>query len=61
MTKTPNAFWHDVFDAYAVEVWRGERSAADLFPELAPRIDQTLRAAFEEARLTPRSAAGEQE
>ena len=62
MTKTPNAFWHDVFDAYAVEVWRGERTAADLFPELAPRIDQTLEAAFEEASLTPGSeAAREQE
>lgn len=49
VTQTPDAFWHDVFVTYAEEVWRGERSAAALFPEIGPRIDQVLTAAFEEA------------
>jgi multiple sugar transport system substrate-binding protein len=52
-TQTPNAFWADAFAAYAEEVWRGDRKAADLFPEIKPRIDQALRAAREEARHAP--------
>lgn len=52
VTETPNAFWHDVFTTYAEEVWRGERTAASLFPEIAPRINQTLAAAFEDAGMS---------
>ena len=51
VTETPNGFWHDVFAAYADEVWRGERRAADLFPVIAPRIDQALDAAYQEAGM----------
>ena len=53
-TETPDAFWEEVFSAYADQVWRGERSAAELFPEIAPRINQTIRVAFEEVGLQPR-------
>jgi multiple sugar transport system substrate-binding protein len=42
-TLVPNAFWNDVFSSFAEEVWRGDRTAASLFPEIAPRIDQALR------------------
>jgi len=42
-TLVPNAFWHDVFSSFAEELWRGDRTAASLFPEIAPRIDQALR------------------
>lgn len=51
ITQTPNAFWHDVFAAYADEVWRGERRAAVLFPVIAPRLDQALEAAYEDAGM----------
>jgi multiple sugar transport system substrate-binding protein len=42
-TLVPNAFWNDVFTSFAEEVWRGDKTAATLFPEIAPRIDQALR------------------
>jgi multiple sugar transport system substrate-binding protein len=42
-TLTPTAFWHDVFGTYVDAVWRGDRTAADLFPEIRPRIEQALR------------------
>ena len=52
ITQTPNAFWYDVFATYADEVWRGEQRAAVLFPKVAPRIDQALDAAYEDAGLS---------
>jgi multiple sugar transport system substrate-binding protein len=42
-TLVPNAFWNDVFSSFVEEVWRGDRTAASLFPEIKPRIDQALR------------------
>jgi multiple sugar transport system substrate-binding protein len=42
-TLVPNAFWYDVFESFAEEVWRGDRTAASFFPEIKPRIDQALR------------------
>ncbi|MDB4938197.1 MAG: Multiple sugar transport system substrate-binding protein [Labilithrix sp.] len=42
-TLVPNAFWYDVFTSFAEEVWRGDRTAASLFPEIKPRIDQAIR------------------
>lgn len=51
VTRTPDAFWDEVMSTYAEAVWRGDRTAADLFPEIAPRINQTLRAAFDQAGL----------
>lgn len=42
-TDTPNTFWHDVFWNYVGKIWRGERKAKDLLPEIAPVINQTLR------------------
>jgi multiple sugar transport system substrate-binding protein len=47
-TLVPNAFWNDVFSSFADEVWRGDRTAASLFPEIKPRIDQALRTRNEE-------------
>jgi multiple sugar transport system substrate-binding protein len=44
VTETPSAFWFDVMTSFLDEVWRGDRTAASLFPELAPRIDAALRA-----------------
>lgn len=44
ITDTPNAFWFDVMTTFLDEVWRGERTAASLFPELAPRVEAPLRA-----------------
>ena len=43
ITETPNAFWYDVASVFLEEVWRGDRTAAALLPELAPRIDAVLR------------------
>ena len=43
VTETANAFWFDVLSIFLDEVWRGRRTAASLFPELAPRIDAALR------------------
>jgi multiple sugar transport system substrate-binding protein len=43
VTETPNAFWFDVLSIFLDEVWRGRRTAASLFPELAPRVDAALR------------------
>ncbi|HMI86049.1 MAG TPA: sugar ABC transporter substrate-binding protein [Polyangiaceae bacterium] len=43
ITETPNSFWFDVLSIFLDEVWRGRRTAASLFPELAPRIDAALR------------------
>jgi multiple sugar transport system substrate-binding protein len=43
VTQTPNGFWFDVLSIFLDEVWRGRRTAASLFPELAPRIDAALR------------------
>lgn len=42
-TEMPNAFWHDVFLSFISEVWRGQRTARELLPELAPVVEQTLR------------------
>jgi multiple sugar transport system substrate-binding protein len=42
-TLLPNAFWNDVFSSFVEEVWRGDRTAASLFPEIKPRIDQAIR------------------
>lgn len=42
-TLVPSSFWNDVFSSFAEEVWRGDRTAASLFPEIKPRIDQALR------------------
>lgn len=58
VTETPSGFWHDVFATYADEVWRGERRAADLFPKIAPRIDQTLEAAYEDAGMEEKVTLG---
>ena len=58
ITQTPNAFWHDVFATYADEVWRGERRAATLFPQIAPRIDQAIEAGYEDAGLEEVTRAG---
>jgi multiple sugar transport system substrate-binding protein len=41
--ETPNAFWHDVFTNFIPEVWRGDRTARELLPALAPLLNQTLR------------------
>jgi multiple sugar transport system substrate-binding protein len=43
ITETPNAFWFDVLGVFLEDVWRGRKSAASLFPELAPRIDAAIR------------------
>jgi multiple sugar transport system substrate-binding protein len=43
VTQTPNGFWFDVLSIFLDEVWRGRRTAASLFPELAPRINAALR------------------
>jgi len=43
VTETANAFWFDVLSIFLDEVWRGRRTAASLFPELAPRVDAALR------------------
>jgi multiple sugar transport system substrate-binding protein len=43
VTVTPNGFWFDVLSIFLDEVWRGRRTAASLFPEIAPRIDAALR------------------
>ena len=43
VTETPNAFWFDVLTIFLDEVWRGRRTAAELLPELQPRIDAALR------------------
>jgi multiple sugar transport system substrate-binding protein len=43
VTETPNSFWFDVLSIFLDEVWRGRRTAASLFPELAPRVDAALR------------------
>jgi multiple sugar transport system substrate-binding protein len=43
VAETPNSFWFDVLSIFLDEVWRGRRTAASLFPELAPRIDAALR------------------
>ncbi|MFT3767001.1 MAG: extracellular solute-binding protein [Minicystis sp.] len=42
-TELPNAFWHDVFMSFITEVWRGNRTARELLPALAPLINQTMR------------------
>lgn len=42
-SETPNNFWHDVMWNFLPKVFRGERKAADLLPEAAPLINQTLR------------------
>jgi multiple sugar transport system substrate-binding protein len=47
-TRTANAFWFDVFTSFTDEIWRGERTAADVFPKLKPRIDAALRTHNEE-------------
>jgi multiple sugar transport system substrate-binding protein len=44
VTETPDAYWFDVMAIHMEQVWRGERTAASLFPEIAPRIDRLLRA-----------------
>jgi multiple sugar transport system substrate-binding protein len=43
VTETPNAFWFDVLSIFLDDVWRGQRTAASLFPELKPRVDAALR------------------
>jgi multiple sugar transport system substrate-binding protein len=43
-TETVGSFWYDVFSTFAEPVFRGQRSAAAVFPAIAPRIDQALRA-----------------
>src|SRR5262249_50019867 len=43
-TETTSAFWLDVYNALADPVWRGEKKACDVFPAIAPKIDQALRA-----------------
>jgi multiple sugar transport system substrate-binding protein len=42
-TDTPNTFWHDVYWTFVGKIWRGERKAKDLLPELSPLVNQTLR------------------
>ena len=42
-TETPSTFWFDVYSVFSEPVWRGERPAKDVFPEIKPRIDQALR------------------
>ncbi|HEU4409573.1 MAG TPA: sugar ABC transporter substrate-binding protein [Polyangiaceae bacterium] len=42
-TDTPDTFWHDVFWNVTGPVWRGERRAAELLPEVAPLINRALR------------------
>jgi multiple sugar transport system substrate-binding protein len=41
--ETPNSFWLDALSIFLDDVWRGRRTAASLFPEIAPRIDAALR------------------
>ena len=41
-TDTPNVFWHDVYWNFIGKVFRGERQAADLLPEIAPLINNAL-------------------
>jgi multiple sugar transport system substrate-binding protein len=49
-TDTPNTFWHDVYWTFVGKIWRGERKAKDLLPELSPLVNQTLRENNEGAR-----------
>ena len=42
-TDTPNTFWHDVYWTFIGKIWRGERKAKDILPELSPLINETLR------------------
>lgn len=42
-TDTPNTFWHDVYWTFVGKIWRGERQAKDILPELSPLVNQTLR------------------
>jgi multiple sugar transport system substrate-binding protein len=49
-TLVPNAFWNDVFGSFAEKIWRGDRTAASLLPEIKPRIEQALRRRNEEDR-----------
>lgn len=41
-TDTPNVFWHDVYWNFIGKVFRGERRAADLLPEIAPMVNNAL-------------------
>ena len=41
-TDTPNVFWHDMYWNFIGKVFRGERKAADLLPEIAPLINNAL-------------------
>ncbi len=50
ITETPNAFWFDMMLIFLEDVWRGDRTARSLFPEIAPRIDKALRANNPELR-----------
>lgn len=49
-TETLSPFWFDVYTIFSEPVWRGERKAAEVFPKIAPRIDQALRNADEGVR-----------
>ncbi|MBC7545959.1 MAG: sugar ABC transporter substrate-binding protein [Candidatus Sericytochromatia bacterium] len=42
-TDTPNTFWHDVFFNFIGKVWRGERTARGLLPEISPMVNQAMR------------------
>lgn len=42
-TDTPNTFWHDVYWTFVGKIWRGDRQAKDILPELSPLVNQTLR------------------
>lgn len=52
-TDTANTFWHDVYWNFVGKIWRGERKAKDLLPELSPLINQTLRENNPEPAATP--------
>jgi multiple sugar transport system substrate-binding protein len=41
-TDTPNIFWHDVYWNFVGKVFRGDKRAAELLPELVPMVDNAL-------------------